>query len=165
MALPKFRFHLSTAILLMFAAGGLIGLNMQRRFAVNEVASTNGWVSAEFRFGLPVRAFEELGSLHLMDLAMTEVEGRQFVELFELQNPFKKSDAQFINGQGIFVRQKAQPGEFILTGIVINCLSGLTILLLVGFVSEYIIHRRTKRSALSTQDSALSRTQDSALPL
>ncbi len=159
MAWPKFRFHLSTAILLMFAAGGLIGLNLYERFAEFEhigvvcpsCVRMDCIEKNELRFGFPLRA------------------GRRQIFLVA-ENPSallifagNRAGCIFIKGKGLFGCLEEM--DFVLVGILIDALFSIVVLFLVGIISEAFIRLKKHRALLSSPGDTAPNTQDSALPL
>ena len=141
MKLRGFRFHLSTAVLLMFAAGGLMWLNFHERFNIETITS-DGRSSGEVCFGFPMSARVSEGTFWESNL--TEVRFRQNRENKIWKKFFEGS--RLIPGRGVFIvddggdRVKFRP-----TGIAVDGMFGLTVLVVMGFISEWVI-RRTKKS-------------------
>ncbi len=140
MAFPRFRFHLSTAVWLMFAAGGLIGLNLHGRFTTKAIPEKDGWSYGELRYGFPLSARIEKSQMW-NDAMVTDEFAASFVKVYSRD---KQWNVQYIRGEGIIFHQRKNPGEFIVNGILIDVLTALGIMLGVWGISEFWIRSRTK---------------------
>jgi len=146
MALRGFRFHLSTAVLLMFAAGGLIGLNLNKRFMKGASAGAFGEWHGEVCFGFPVSAWIEDGNL--VEVLSTESEFRAALLRLSKEDRIKLAGVQFIQGQGYFFPGKF--GKFSPFGVAIDTLFAVAVLFIVALISEYLI-LRSKPLSLNNQ--------------
>jgi len=143
MELRGFRFHLSTAVLLMLAAGGLVGLNTQRRFGRKEVTEEDkrsclrmgdAFELSELRFGFPITAYRQ----HYFLLQKKEYSPEMMAEL----NSGGESGFLLIKGNGLFGRYDRN-NEWNALGVSTNILFLLGSLFLIGFVSEYFVRRNS----------------------
>jgi hypothetical protein len=133
-----FRFHLSTAILLMVAAGGLIGLNVIGKPNVKLSGNDEGHRASmdeeiEFQYGFPFVAY----SARYISLGMSGSD--EFLIQFAADGGGR---ALFIKGKGLFAPYIDNSPGFQLSGIAIDVIFAIMILGVVGFVLEYFISRK-----------------------
>ena len=139
MVLRKFRFHLSTALLLMIAAGGLIGLNLHQRFNKFGFTVRSGGWDVEACYGFPMSARVIKGTLW-EHITQAEFDQQQH-DRNDPRQEFYDS-ARVIPGRGVF--NVANPTISSPIGISVDLLFALTVLFLVALISEHMIHRKKK---------------------
>src|SRR5437868_6917641 len=126
MALGRIKFHLSTALLMMIAAGGLIGLNVQKRFWLKNNSANMIFEEAEFRHGFPFTA-----------VALKGVLGRNYNPHFSGEpNDDSSNTYERIKAKEFFIYPRSATGKMIFTGILVDAVFALTILFVVWYAAE-----------------------------
>ncbi|HLX60717.1 MAG TPA: hypothetical protein VKX17_05490 [Planctomycetota bacterium] len=146
MVLPRFQIHLSTAIVLMFVAGGLIWANVRLRVVDPRDVGKGTWI-CDTGYGYPQL------SLHIITEFFPDSPNRQDalknlqVSIDRLESLGCPQCVYLEDKRGVFSYPPTR--DFVLNFVAIanDIVFALAILLLTAILSEYISRRGSKRSA------------------
>ncbi len=132
-----FRFHLLTAVLMMFAAGGLIGLNLRRVEKVDykEIPATVP--------PLPPAGTNFCNNFHpaYTEVVESSIQGWPL----NFYRAASAHDAYFESAQPQMTAVLPPVVTWNQTYMILNSISGITILAAVTVASEFLIRRREAR--------------------
>lgn len=129
-----FRFHLSTAVLMVFTAAVLLGLNTRWRF------ESVDFQLSEVRYGFPIAAYRK--KYFIFHTSMTRERIEQFTTV---EPPWNESNEFiFIEGKGLYARMSDESDGFNLVGISVDLFFTAVILFVVAIIAEFITFKRSK---------------------
>ena len=141
-----FQIHLSTAIVLMFASGGLFWINAITRLEVIQKLNSIDYSCFVVR-GFPMVAFARYGGF--LPIERNDDRDRPPSEITKnIRESFDDSmDVDYFDARGWSVIPREVTWEYSLKGIVANCSIGILFLLLIAIGLEYLIRRHEARKS------------------
>ena len=128
------RFHLSTAVILMLAAAGLLWLNMQRRFEIAPSVPPYFVHFGSTHRGWPFDAIRYSGGLwSAADYAERDPEGSKKMLAWKMET----ENVYPLSGQGI-VQMWGDP-EILAGGLLGDIVVALSVLVLMGLLVEWLM--------------------------
>ena len=159
----RIQFHLSTAIVLMFVAGGILWVNLTERYLrdtridpeLKTILEMMGMKDANRGnllkgWPLPFRIQRIIVYPYGKDIATPELSAEM-----RLIEPSKRDNIHFINGIGIGITENAADSGVMYAEAAFDFGIAMAVLFIIAFICEWWIRRKIMKIKIETPSSIL----------